>query len=80
MKPRSIGRLMTREDRHYLERMLTQVNPREREAVKAEYKRRFLDGMEGEPVEHKRANAGRRAANLYLLGLDNFRPLQETGN
>ena len=67
---------MTREDWNYLDRMLTQVGPNERAAVKAEYKRRFLQGMKGEPVKQKRANAGRRAANLYLLDLDIFKPGQ----
>ena len=57
--------LMNREDNIYLRRALMQLSTPAPQ-VKAEYKRRFLEAYEAEPVEHKKSNAGRQAANLYL--------------
>ncbi|MFW5453766.1 hypothetical protein [Thioalkalivibrio sulfidiphilus] len=37
-------------------------------ALLQEYRRRWLEASEAEPVAHKQANRGRYAANIWLLG------------
>jgi hypothetical protein len=57
---------MNREDWIYLRRMMYHFKQSDQPRIKAEYKRRFLAAYDAEPVEVKKANAGRRAANLFL--------------
>jgi hypothetical protein len=42
---------------------------RHRLALLTEYRRRWQEAAETEPVEHRRANAGRVAANRWLQGI-----------
>lgn len=63
---RLISKLMLRGDHVFLERKLIQLPPQKRDPAKQEYKKKFLAAMDAEPVEHKKANAGRQAANLWL--------------
>jgi 2,3-bisphosphoglycerate-independent phosphoglycerate mutase len=42
-----------------------------------EYRRRWIEASEAEPVPHKRDNAGRRAANLFLLDATDKMPGME---
>ena len=61
---RSISKLMLRDDHTYLERMLLHASDKVKE--RQTYKKLFLKAYEAEPIEHKKANAGRYAANIYL--------------
>jgi len=57
---------MLRGDWDHLYNCLDRFHPHKRAKHKAEYKRRFLEAYDAEEVEQKKANAGRRAANLYF--------------
>ena len=64
---RSIGPMMLKEDVQFLNAGLSKV-PRNRAAdIKARYKEEFLAGHDGEPASHRKENAGRQRANLWLL-------------
>lgn len=66
---RSITPLMLRGDWAYLERILLQLRDGDKTRAKKEYKRLFLEAYDAEPVEQKKANAGRLRANLHLTSL-----------
>ena len=58
---------MSRDDWIYLRRQLDRRPRSEREIIKVEYQRIFMEAYDTEPIEYRKANAGRRAANLWLL-------------
>lgn len=66
MVNQSIGKLMTREDHSFLRKNQNLVPGMTPNQSKAEYKRRFLEAMNQEPDPNKKANTGRRAANIWL--------------
>jgi len=59
------GLTLLREDWPFIERR-TQGR-RDRESLLVEYARRWKEAAEAEPAEHRKANAGRFAANAWLL-------------
>ena len=56
---------MLRDDRIHFDRNWNLTGFKYDEAWN-EYKRQFKQGMDQEPVEHKKANAGRRQANIWI--------------
>jgi hypothetical protein len=58
--------LMLREDHKFLNDMISKLGLSQADTRSA-YKKQFIAGMDSEPVEHKKNNAGRRRANLWLL-------------
>ena len=67
MANRSIGKLMLQGDHFHLNQRLGLLPTHKRASAKAHYKKVFLEGVDQEPIKHKKANAGRRAANLWIL-------------
>ena len=63
---RDIKKLMLKEDFHHLATHYNLVTS-DRSAVWQRYCKEFQAGMDGEEVPHRKANAGRKAANLWLL-------------
>lgn len=61
------GLPLLREDREFINRR-TSGKPH-RKALLAEYRRRWLEAAEAEPVEFRKANRGRYAANRWLAEL-----------
>jgi hypothetical protein len=62
------GLALLTEDREFIRNRLRRVPvARHREALE-QYAARWQEAADLEPVEHRRANAGRRAANGWMLG------------
>ena len=57
---------MLKGDHNLLDRRLMLLQPRKRDPARAHYKKLFLEAMDQEPIEYKKASAGRRAANLWV--------------
>lgn len=62
-----ISKLLLREDWIFLQQQLDRQPQKDREDIKREYRARFIAAYETEPIPHRKANAARRAANLWLL-------------
>lgn len=63
----SIKKLLLREDWQFLNGQLEILPTHKRGWVKRLYREEFIAGMDAEPSEIKKANAGRRRANSWLL-------------
>jgi hypothetical protein len=59
--------LLLRGDWNFLNYHLASLDHNDRVLVKQEYGRVFREAYQAEPAQQKKANAGRRAANLYIL-------------
>ena len=55
------------DDRRFITQQLHRIPRQQHEAVLAEYRRVWLEAAAAETDESRKDNAGRRAANLYLL-------------
>lgn len=63
---RPISKLMLREDHKFLFQQLLRFPEHKRRQLKQKYKNLFLAAMDKEPAEHKKENAGRYAANVWI--------------
>ena len=57
------------DDHRHIDAQLCRHPRQRRTAILNEYRRVWLAAAQQEAIEHRRDNAGRRAANLYLLRL-----------
>ena len=62
-----IDRLKLKDDRTFVLSRLDRIPTRLWVEAMQGYIKEWRDGMENEPVEHKKENAGRFKANQYLL-------------
>lgn len=72
-KPLMIQGMLLHGDWDFIDRVERMVPGMTRRQVRDAYKREFLDAYHAEPTSYRKANAGRRAANLWLrkaAGLD----------
>ena len=61
-----ISQYLEPEDREILQRAIF-FTGKPADEMRAEYRKRFIKAMDSEPNKVKKVNAGRRAANLWLL-------------
>lgn len=59
---------LLREDYRFVMKRLATIPIEDHDAILEEYRRVWLEAADREPLEHRRDNAGRRCANLFLLG------------
>lgn len=56
------------DDQEFIREKLKGFTLNQKEAILSQYAKVWIEGMEAEPVQHKKANVGRRAANVWLRG------------
>ncbi len=61
------------EDLRFVVKWLARFKKRQHPQILTVYTELWQKAMAGEPLEHKKQNAGRRAANAYLLSLGSIR-------